>query len=256
MEIFDTHFHLAPGDELGAIAARALAAGVTRLLVAGAAVGEAEAVLGQVAAVPAVFAAVGVHPHEAGKFDGDIGYYRGLAGHRRVRAIGEIGLDYYYDNAPCDTQKAVFRQFLELARETGLPAVVHCRDAYDDCYALLAECLDGGPFVVHCYTGTVEWAQRFLALGGHLSFTGILTFPRSDDVRAAFHSVPLDRLMFETDSPYLAPVPLRGRVNEPANVAHIVTYAADVLEMPAAELAAVTTTNALEFFGITADAAV
>jgi TatD DNase family protein len=251
MDIFDTHFHLAVDDDLPAIAERAAAAGVNRMLVAGAAVDEMSAILHKIAQVPSVYAAVGVHPHEAEQFDGDIEPYRGWVDNPRVKAIGEIGLDYFYDHAPQDTQKRVFAQFLELSRETGLPAVIHCRDAYDDCHALLAEHLNGEqPFVVHCYTGTPDWAAKFLALGGYLSFTGILTFPRSDDVRKAFRSVPLDRMFFETDSPYLAPVPVRGRRNEPANVTHVVEFAARELGLEMSELVSLSTTNAMSFFGI------
>lgn len=251
MKLFDTHFHLEPEDDLEAMYARATEAGVGWLLVAGASVGKLDDVLKRIAPYPNVYAAVGVHPHEAEEFDGDLAFYRQRAAQDQVKAIGEIGLDYFYDTAPRQEQRETLGHFLDLAAETGLPAIIHCREAEDDCFALLQDHLpQNHPFVVHCFTGTPQWAEKFLSIGGWLSFTGILTFNRADNVRDAISVVPLDRLMFETDSPYLAPVPKRGKRNEPAFVRHVVEYAADFLDLPLDELTETTTRNAFRFFQI------
>ena len=256
MKIFDTHFHLAANGDLAATVARAAAAGVDRLLVAGAELGCAEAALAQVQPFPGVYAAVGVHPHEAEQCPDDLEPYRRLAAVEKVRAIGEIGLDYYYEHSPRERQRQVFRQFLLLARESGLPAIVHCREAYDDCIAMLEEVLVGEhPFVVHCYSGTPEWAKRFLALGAYISFTGLITFNKADNVRAALRGVPLDRVMFETDSPYLAPTPHRGKPNEPAYMIHIIERAASEYGLEVQEMIDLSTANALRFFGLQDNAA-
>jgi len=249
--IFDTHFHLALDEDLEGIVSRAAATGVGWMLVAGGAPEETDAMLDRISGFSNVYAAIGVHPHVAGEFTGDVDFFRQRMTHPKVRAIGEVGLDYFYDTAPIDIQKIVFRRFLELAEENSCPAVIHCRDAYEDCHGILTEMFRGRQrFVMHCFTGSVEWAERFLELGGYISFTGIVTFPKSNDVRTTMKTVPLDRLMFETDSPYLAPVPHRGKKNEPAYVADIVAFAAAELEMDVDELIDITTRNAMRFFEI------
>ncbi len=247
----DTHFHLEPEDDLDAMVAAAREAGVVWMLVAGAPVGQMATVLERIDPHPMVYAAAGVHPHEADQFDGDMALYERLAEHPRVKAIGEIGLDYHYDFSDRARQRQVLAQFLALAAKTGKPAILHTREADADVYRLLQEHLPPGhPFVVHCFTGTVEWARRYVELGGWLSFTGILTFPKAENVRDAMRAVPLDRLMFETDSPYLAPKPFRGKRNQPAFVVHTVAHAAETLGLPAEELATLTTANAGRFFGV------
>ena len=170
-----------------------------------------------------------------------------------VRAVGEIGLDYFYDNSPRQIQREVFSVFLDLANEVGMPAIIHIRDAHEDAYEILEDFCgkwshSRPPFVVHCFSGDTKWAKRYIDLGGYLSFTGIITFPRAEEIREAMREVPLDHLMFETDSPYLAPVPMRGKRNQPAYLPHIVEYAAEYLGMDADELAATTTSNGIRFF--------
>lgn len=251
MNIFDTHFHLNPEDDLDSMVKRALDKGITRMLVAGSTMSETETMLNRISAYNDIYAAVGVHPHEAKEFDDDISHFRLLAQNSKVKAIGEIGLDYYYDNSPADLQQTVFASFLDLAFETRLPAIVHCRDAFEDCYRLIHQTLRGKlPFVIHCFTGSQDWAQRFMDIGGYLSFNGILTFKKSENIRTVLKGIPLDRLLFETDSPYLAPDPLRGKKNEPANMVYIVERAAAELGMNSNELAEITTNNALRFFEI------
>jgi TatD DNase family protein len=249
--IFDTHFHLTPDDDLADMMRRAAAAGVTRATVAGAKAGDMPAMVERVAGHAGVYLAVGVHPHDAENFDDDIALYRELAAGEQVRAIGEIGLDYHYDFSPRERQREVFAAFLDLQRELGMPSIIHCRDAYEDCLEMLTNHLGGElPFVVHCYTGTLEWAREVLQLGGYLSFTGIMTFNRAEEIREVLAAMPRDRVFLETDSPYLSPMPLRGRRNEPAHMPHIVERAAKVMGLSAQETAELTTANALRFYRI------
>ena len=251
MNIFDTHFHLLPEDDLQEIVNSALGKGVTGMLVAGSPINQTRSMLERIASSPHVYAAVGVHPHEAEKFIGKIKEFRQLSQHPKVKAIGEIGLDYFYENSPVETQQRVFKTFLDLAVETNLPAIVHCRDAFEDCYQIIKERLQGNfLFVIHCFTGSKDWAIRFLDLGGYLSFNGILTFKTSERVRDVLKEIPTDRLLFETDSPYLAPVPFRGKKNEPANMVHIIERAAFELGMSFNELAEINQVNTCNFFRI------
>jgi TatD DNase family protein len=229
--VIDSHCHLAGEefvDDLPAVVARAQAAGVTRALVIVAAEQDGEWARAQALAAswPAVRFAVGVHPHQAHAFAADAeaaadAVAARLADTALVQAIGEIGLDYHYDFSPRDLQQAVFRAQLALAQARQLPVVIHTREAEADTLALIAEAQQRGPLagVFHCFTGDPAVATRALATGFYLSFAGILTFPRAVELREAVRIVPRDRLLVETDAPYLAPVPHRGTRNEPARVA-------------------------------------
>jgi len=168
-----------------------------------------------------------------------------LAAHARVVAIGESGLDYFYDHAPRDRQMVSFRTHVQAARSTGLPLVVHTRDADDDTMALLEAEMEVGPFtgVIHCYSSSRRLAERAVAIGMYLGIGGILTFKNSAALRETVAGMPLDRLILETDAPYLAPVPFRGRTNEPAYTAHVAKVLAEVRDLPLAEIARATTTN-------------
>jgi TatD DNase family protein len=252
--IVDSHCHLDyPGlaeDEAGVIE-RAKAAGVgTMVHIAakrsgwpvGIALAERRA---------EVFCAVGVHPHEAGK-EGldDPAPLIELAAHPRVVAIGESGLDYFYDLSPRDRQAASFRTHIAAARTTGLPLIVHTRDADDDTMALLEDemAVDAFTGVIHCYSSSRHLAQRAVAAGLYLGLGGILTFKKSDELRATVRDLPLDRLLLETDAPYLAPVPVRGRTNEPAYTAHVAKALAEVRGLPVAEVERATTANFRRLF--------
>ncbi len=250
-DLIDTHFHLEEQDDLAQMVTNAKANGIVKMVLASASIPRIAGVLEQIQAFPDVYAAAGVHPHEADKYDGNMQPYREYHQQPKVVAVGEIGLDYFYDYGDQARQRTMFGDFLDLAVETGRPAIIHCREAEDDCLKILNDRLPAGhPFVIHCFTGTVAWAERFLERGAHLSFTGILTFGKAENVRDALKVVPLDRLMFETDSPYLAPKPYRGKRNEPAHVRHVVSFAADVLGIEFIELAEATTRNAIRFFGL------
>jgi TatD DNase family protein len=229
--VIDSHCHLA-GEEFVAdcdgVIARAREAGLERALVILAAEDDAEWGRGQAvaAAWPAVRFAVGVHPQQAHVFAADpTGAVRAVAARLdaspHVRAIGEIGLDYHYDFSPREVQQAVFDAQLALAQARRLPVAIHTREAEADTLRLIGTAQARGPLagVFHCFTGGPAEAERALATGFHLSFAGILTFPRAVELREAVRMVPLDRLLVETDAPYLAPVPHRGKRNEPAWVA-------------------------------------
>lgn len=235
--MIDSHCHLAGREfagDLAEVVSRARAAGLVRCLVILAADDDAEmAQADRVrAAWPDVRFSVGVHPHNAHKFADDPDAAAGLASSRLeergdLRAIGEIGLDYHYDFSPKEVQRAVFRAQLALARSRGLPVVIHTREAEDDTLRVIAESgVRRGVF--HCFSGDPAAAARALGTGFHVSIPGIATFPKSAPLREAARTVPADRLLIETDSPYLAPVPHRGKRNEPAFVVR-------VLEILAAE---------------------
>jgi TatD DNase family protein len=230
--MIDSHCHLAGvefADDLEAVVQRAVAAGVTRALVILA--GEDEEEIARAAHVRAAWPgtrfAVGVHPHKAHLFGGDPDAAAALVEGRlgtvpAVCAIGEIGLDYHYDFSPRPVQQAVCRTQLRLARRAGLPVVLHVREAEDDMLEMLAD--EGGAElrgVFHCFTGDRAAAERALAAGFHVSIPGIVTFPKAAALREAATAVPAEKLLIETDSPYLAPVPYRGRRNEPAFVADV-----------------------------------
>ncbi len=229
----DSHCHIA-GEEfaadLDAVIARARVAAVSRALVILAADDDAEIAraAGVLAAWPACRFAVGVHPHHAHRFGADPARAAATVAARldalpMVRAIGEIGLDYHYDFSPRDVQHAVFRVQLQLARSRDLPVVIHTREAEDDTLRILNE--EGGPGlrgVFHCFTGDQDAAARALSTGFYLSIPGVVTFPKAERLRTAIGALPADRLLVETDSPYLAPIPFRGRRNEPAHVARVV----------------------------------
>ncbi len=230
--MIDSHCHLADDAfvrDLDAVVERAKAAGLTGALCILAAENETEAERARhLAGVwPAVRFATGVHPHQAGPFgaaDRDVvALVRGaIAANPGTRALGEIGLDYHYDFAPRDVQQVVFRRQIRLARELDLPIIIHTREAEDDTIAILRE-ESGGTVrgVMHCFTGTRRLAEDALALGMYISFAGIVTFPKGANVREIAPLVPADRLLFETDSPYLAPTPHRGKRNEPAWVTRV-----------------------------------
>lgn len=198
---------------------------------------------------PGVYAAIGVHPHDAAGFTAaDLEWMRALAGQPKVVAIGECGLDYHHDHSPRDRQAAAFVAQIDLAREVGLPLVVHTRDAAEDTLALLGEHAGDHPVILHCFS-LPEHLDEVVRRGYLLSFAGPVTFRRNHELQRAAALAPPELLLVETDSPYLAPVPRRGRPNRPANVAHTLRFIADLRNMPAEELDALTSANAARVFG-------
>jgi TatD DNase family protein len=252
--LVDSHCHLdfpALAEERDAVIARAQAAGVGVMQTIGTRLGTFEQVLAIAEAYPAVYCSVGVHPHGAAKepLDGPGRLVR-WAAHPKVIGIGESGLDYYYDNSPRDVQADVFGVHIQAARESGLPLIVHTRDADRDTADLLRVAMAEGPFtgVIHCYSSSPELGFAAVEIGLYLGLGGILTFKRSDQLRAAVRELPLDRLLLETDAPYLAPEPFRGRRNEPAYVAHVAATLAGIKGLALAEIEAATTDNFFRLF--------
>lgn len=252
--LVDSHCHLdfpefAP--ELDAVVARARAAGVGRMVTICTRLSKFDQVLKVAERFDDVSCTVGVHPHEAAKERGeDTARIVELTRNPKVVGIGETGLDYYYEHSPRDRQAASFRAHMAAARQSGLPLVVHARDADDDMAALLAEEMGKGAFtgVLHCFSSSRQLAEKAVEIGLYISLSGIVTFKKADELRETAKSVPLDRLLVETDAPYLAPVPMRGKRNEPAFVAHTAAAVAALRGMTPEALAAQTTDNFFRLF--------
>jgi TatD DNase family protein len=252
--LIDSHCHLDMDFDADrdAVLARARRAGVAAMVTIGASGRfDANRAAVQIAAAHAgVYATVGVHPHEAASVDdASLAELETLAGQAKVVAIGETGLDYHYEHSPRAAQREAFARFIELARRTTLPVVVHLRDADDDAVDVMqaAGARDAGG-VIHCFSGDAASARRFLDLGFHLSFSGIVTFKTADALREAARLVPRDRLMVETDAPFLAPIPYRGRRNEPALVVQTAAALAAVRSESLADLAQAATANTRRLF--------
>jgi len=252
--VIDSHCHLADhvfAADLPAVVERAKAAGLERALVILEAGNASEAAQARHLDElwPETRVSIGVHPHQAHRYSEDppqaATVVREQFGHTpAARAIGEIGLDYHYDFSPRVVQQEVFRAQMRLARELGRPIVIHTREADDDTLAILRE-EGAGEIggVLHCFTGSTKLAHAGLALGLHVSFAGILTFPKAGSLRDTARHVPIDRLLVETDSPFLAPVPYRGKRNEPAHVARVLATLAEVRAIDVAELTRCTAAN-------------
>ncbi len=250
--LVDSHCHLNHARLLAdheAVLERAAALGVSRVVVVGCDEPSSAAAVEMAERHLAVFATAGVHPHDASTYDDGVAErIAALLDRPRVVALGEIGLDFHYNFSPPDVQRRVFADQLALARARGVPVVVHCRDAYDEVLTALERA--GVRGVVHCWSGTPEDAVRAVACGMHLGFTGIVTFKDAGPIRESARAIPLDRLLIETDAPYLAPLPHRGKRNEPAYLPLVARAVADARGMSAAEVAALTTANAEALFGL------
>lgn len=252
--LVDSHCHLDFPDfeaELDAIVARAKEAGVGAMLTICTHVRKFERIRGVAERFANVCCSVGTHPHYAEQErDVTLEEILELAEYRKVVAIGEAGLDYHYERSPIPDQEHGFRLHIAAARETGLPLVIHTREADEHTTRILEEEMAKGPFkaVLHCFTGGRALAMRAVELGLYVSFTGILTYNKSDDLRAIADELPIDRLLVETDAPYLAPVPMRGKRNEPSFVPHTARVLAEVKGVSEAEIADATTENFFRLF--------
>ena len=248
MRWIDNHCHL-ESDTLEVTVAQASSAGVERMIDVGTDAATSVAAIAKAKANDRVWATAGVHPHEARHgIDG----IEELLGSNRVVAVGESGLDYHYNHSPPADQQGVFAAHIEMAHRHRMPLVIHTREAWDDTFAILDE--GGVPerTVFHCFTGGADEARAALDRGGYLSFSGIVSFPSADDVRAAAELCPMDRLLVETDSPYLAPVPLRGKPNTPANLPLVGEALARVHGVPPEVVAEHTWDNAAAFYRLDA----
>ena len=252
--LIDSHCHLdfpeLAGDEEGVLA-RARTAGVGGMLTIGTRLDQFERVRAIAERHGNIWCSVGVHPHEA-KEEGQRTPDRLIEAthHPKVVGIGETGLDFYYEHSPRDEQAESFRAHIAASRHTGLPLIVHTRDADRETIDILEEEAGKGAFpgLIHCFTSGPEVARCALALGFYISISGIVTFKAAEDLRGIVRDIPLDRLLVETDSPYLAPVPKRGKTNEPAYVAHTAAKVAELKGVSVAELEAATTTNFFRLF--------
>lgn len=252
--LIDSHCHLDFPElaaDLDGVLARARGAGVGVVLTISTKVRQFAAIKAIAEAHENVFCSVGTHPHHAAEEAGiTVDELIELARHPKVVAIGEAGLDYHYDYSPRDVQEKSFRIHIAAARKTGLPLVIHAREADADIAHILEEETKEGafPFVLHCFTSGAELARTGLALGGYISFSGVVTFKNAEHLREIALSTPHDRLLVETDSPYLAPVPMRGKLNEPAFVRHTAARLAELRGVSAEELARLTSANFFHLF--------
>ena len=255
--LVNSHCHLdaLSPEELDSVIARAAAAGVAEMVCISTRLSQTATLVGLAEAHPALWCTIGIHPHHAGE-EGpvpEVGHLASLAEHPRVVGVGESGLDYFHEHAPRAVQAESFRTHIRAARRAGVPLVIHARDADEDVSAILREELggaagqgaaaDGFGFVLHCFSSGRGLAEVGLALGGYIGVSGMLTFPRSMTLREILRDVPAERLLVETDSPFLAPVPHRGRRNEPAWVADTARALAALRGVSTGEIAALTTRN-------------
>jgi TatD DNase family protein len=256
MDLIDSHAHIDDpkfSEDRDAMLKRAQSAGVNTILAIGTGPGpeKLDAALPYAEAHDWIYTTVGIHPHEAKDVtQAHLDTLARLAQHPKVIAWGEIGLDYFYDHSPREIQQRVFRDQMNLARAANLPVIIHCRDAWSDCLDILEEAWKPTGFggILHCFTSTTEDARRGIDMGFLVSFTGNLTYPKAQNIRDVAKDLPLENILIETDSPYLAPQPVRGKRNEPAYVAEVAKALANVRNLGTEEIAAVTAGNFRRFF--------
>lgn len=252
--LIDSHCHLDNADlrdEVDAVVARARSGGVGLMLTIAIDSAAFDGVLALTERFADVYGTVGVHPHEAEKNIAiETDYLISHAQPAKIVGIGETGLDYYYDHSPRAIQQASFRAHIAAARATGLPLIIHCRDAEDDTIRILQDEMGQGAFpaLIHCFTGTQRLADAALEMGLYLSFSGIITFKKAEELRAVAATIPHDRLLIETDAPFLAPIPKRGQRNEPAYVGYTAAALARIHGVGAGEIARLTAENFLTLF--------
>ena len=254
MKLFDSHCHLDDekfDEDRAETIARLREGGVEKCVCVGSDLPSSRRCVALAEQYDFIYAAAGVHPHEAKDAPPDyIDQLKALLSHSRVMALGEIGLDYYYDLSPRDVQKRVLQEQLDLACDTDMPVIFHIRDAHGDMFDILRSRSRLPAGVIHCCSASAEMVREYLRMGFYISFAGPLTFKKSVHLQAACQIVPLDRLLIETDSPYLAPEPMRGKRNDPSNVQYVCKKAAELHGIPAEEMAKITYENARRIYGI------
>jgi len=247
--LIDTHCHLDMLEDLDGALERARAAGVARTVTIGVDRASSEWAVRAARSRDDVWATVGLHPHDAkDRTDAVMGLLEQMAADERVVGVGEAGLDYHYDNSPREQQRAVFAEQVALAERVGKTLVIHSRDAWDDTFAILSEAGSAPRVVFHCFSGGPDEARRALDAGAMLSFSGVVSFKNAEALREAARIAPLDRIVIETDAPFLTPVPHRGKPNEPAFVAHVAEAIGAARGIAAAEVARASTANAFRLF--------
>jgi TatD DNase family protein len=235
-------------DDLAGVLARARASGVKKVITVGTDPEDAKAAIKLAEENEGMWAVIGIHPHKGNEF-ATVETIRGMVGHPKVVGIGETGMDYHYEFADRENQRKLFGAHLELAREVKLPVVVHCREAFEDVLGMVREAGEGIRGVVHCFSGGEEQARQFLEMGWYISFSGTVTFKRSDELRRAARYVGMDRILVETDCPYLSPEPVRKmKTNEPANVLYTAKLLAEMFGVSLEEFAAAVGRNAGSIF--------
>lgn len=256
MKLFDSHCHLDDekfNEDRAEVIARLREGGVERCVCVGSDLPSSRRCVALAEQYPFIYAAAGVHPHEAKDAPADyLDQLKTLLAHPKVMALGEIGLDYYYDLSPRDVQKRVVQEQLDLACDIDMPVIFHIRDAHGDMFDILRSRSRLPAGVIHCCSASAEMVREYLKMGFYISFAGPITFKNAAGPVSASQAVPLDRLLIETDSPYLAPVPLRGRRNEPANVRYVLEKQAEIHGVPPEELAEITFRNACALYRIPA----
>jgi len=254
MELIDTHCHLTfeqLASDIDAVIERSIAAGVTSWITVGTDPDQNQKAIALAKKFDNMYAAIGIHPHDAKDVtDQALRQLNALAQNKKVVAIGETGLDFHYDHSPRDQQADVFAKHLQLAGELALPVIIHSREAFDETMKILEQ---AGPdlkkVVFHCFSGSPEQAKIVLDKGFYISFTGVVTFRNAEKTRQAAELVPLDRLMLETDCPYMSPEPMRKqRTNEPALMFHTAKFLADLKQIPFPDFAAAATATSKAFF--------
>ncbi|MDI6600910.1 MAG: TatD family hydrolase [Thermoanaerobacteraceae bacterium] len=251
--MIDTHAHLNDEDfagDLDAVIDRAVSAGVKAIIVPGSDINTSLGSIGLAQRYSIIHPALGIHPHDAEDEKEKLKVIFDMLSEQKPAAVGEIGLDYHYDFSPRETQKAVFREQLRMAKKFNLPVIVHIRESFDDAYGIMAEeKVERG--VVHCFSDGVDEMEKILSLGLYISFTGIITFKNTPmGLMDAVRTVPSDRYMIETDSPYLAPVPYRGKRNEPSYVVEVAKKISEVRKVPIDAVSYETDENTARLFGI------
>lgn len=259
MSIFETHFHFSSNWDVSSYYREAVEAGVNYFIAVGSDRETTLTAQNYASRFENAYFSAGVHPHDASEYASNISMFADFADNNDCVAIGEIGLDYFYENSDRNVQLKVFENFLKLAIDIKLPVIVHCRDkdgcdlAYRDIYPLIKGFTESdGNFVIHCYTGTIKWAERFLSLGGYLGITGIVTFPRAQNVRDIVKIIPNNRILLETDTPYLTPIPFRGKTNHSKYLPYIVSAVAKEKGLSDKEVEDQTTENAFRLFKLNA----
>lgn len=255
MQLIDSHCHLnlsAFNDDVEASVQRAHAAGVEKMLVIGTNMADSIKAIELAHQYPGIYATIGIHPHDSKNAD-EAGYerFKALAADSKVVAYGEIGLDFFRDHSPKPVQRREFARQLNLAGELGLPVIIHDRDAHREVYDIIRSeegYRNGG--VIHCFSADYEWAKRFVDLGFVISLPGTITFPKSHTQREVAEKLSLDDLLIETDAPFLAPVPYRGKRNEPAYVRYVAEAIASVRKLDPEEVARATSTNSKRVFNL------
>ena len=255
MQLIDSHCHLnlsAFNDDVDATVQRAHAAGVEKMIVIGTNIADSIKAIELAHQYPSIYATIGIHPHDS-KNANEAGYerFKALAADPKVVAYGEIGLDFYRDHSPKPVQRREFARQLNLAGELGLPVVIHDRDAHQEVYDIICSekgYLNGG--VIHCFSANYDWAKRFVDLGFAISLPGTITFPKSHIQKEVAEKLSLDDLLIETDAPFLAPIPYRGKRNEPAYVGYVAEAIAKLRKLDPAEVAAATSTNSKRVFNL------